>query len=334
MVINHNIAALNTFNQLSANEKSASASLQKLSSGLRINSAADDAAGLAISQKMQSQINGLDQATSNAQDGISLVQTADGALSETQSILQRMNTLATQASNDTNTTQDRTDMQTEINQLEAEIDRIGNTTQFNTKDLLNGGAGVDASITGTDASKVTVVGGTADTKATGSVAMTAWTAATGASTVSTATYTAATDNVGASTISLNGHSFSFTATDTAQDVIDQVNEAGIGVNASYDTTNNVIKFSSVDVGSAADISISNATGDFAGAVKTAGSDAVITATGSPTYTAKGNSVTITSGNAKGLNFNVSGNSAAGANITVNANNGLNMQNGANEGQPK
>lgn len=138
MVINTNIAALNTYNQMSKNEKALSTSLEKLSSGSRINGAADDPSGLAISQKMTTQINGLNTATSNAQNGISLVQTADGALSETQSILQNMSELAVQSANDTNTTQDRTNTQSEITQLQSEIDRISNTTQFNTKNLIDG----------------------------------------------------------------------------------------------------------------------------------------------------------------------------------------------------
>jgi flagellin len=114
--------------------------MQKLSSGLRINSAADDAAGLAISEKMRGQINGLNQASSNAQDGISLVQTAEGALNETTAILQRMRTLAVQASNDTNTTADRGQIQLEVSQLKNEINRIASQTQFNTKNLLTGSA--------------------------------------------------------------------------------------------------------------------------------------------------------------------------------------------------
>jgi flagellin len=116
--------------------------MAKLSSGLRINSAADDAAGLSISEKMKGQIRGLDQASRNAQDGISMISTAEGALNETQDILQRMRELATQASNGTNTDQDRDSIQKEMNQLTSETNRIGNTTEFNTKKLLNGG-GVD-----------------------------------------------------------------------------------------------------------------------------------------------------------------------------------------------
>lgn len=138
MIINHNIAALNTHRQLSTNTANTNKNIEKLSSGLRINRAGDDAAGLAISEKMRGQIRGLDQATRNAQDGISLIQTAEGALNETHSILQRMRELSVQSSNDTNTTQDRAELQKEMNQLTSEINRIGNTTEFNTKKLLNG----------------------------------------------------------------------------------------------------------------------------------------------------------------------------------------------------
>ncbi|MCK7607482.1 flagellin [Geobacillus stearothermophilus] len=138
MRINHNIAALNTYRQLTFNNTQAAKNIEKLSSGLRINRAGDDAAGLAISEKMRGQIRGLEQASRNAQDGISLLQTAEGALNETHSILQRMRELAVQASNDTNIDTDRAAIQQEIDQLKSEIDRIGNTTQFNSKNLLDG----------------------------------------------------------------------------------------------------------------------------------------------------------------------------------------------------
>jgi len=141
MRINHNIAALNTYNKLTANNAATSNSLQKLSSGLKINKAGDDAAGLAISEKMRGQIRGLDQSSANASDGISLVNTAEGALNETHSILQRMRELAVQSSNDTNTDADRAEIQKEVDQLTSEIDRIASTTQFNTKNLLDGSMG-------------------------------------------------------------------------------------------------------------------------------------------------------------------------------------------------
>lgn len=139
MRINHNIAALNTYRQLGAATNAQSASMEKLSSGLRINKAGDDAAGLAISEKMRGQIRGLDMAAKNAQDGISLIQTAEGALNETHAILQRMRELAVQGGNDTNVTADREAIQDELNQLMSEIDRIADTTQFNTQNLLGGG---------------------------------------------------------------------------------------------------------------------------------------------------------------------------------------------------
>ncbi|APC07878.1 flagellin Hag [Neomoorella thermoacetica] len=138
MRINNNIAALNAYRNLSATNEAMSKSMEKLSSGLRINRAADDAAGLAISEKMRGQIRGLNQAVRNAQDAISLIQTAEGALNETHSILQRMRELAVQAANDTLTTQDRGNIKDELKQLKAELDRIASTTEFNTQKLLNG----------------------------------------------------------------------------------------------------------------------------------------------------------------------------------------------------
>lgn len=139
MRIQHNIAALNTHRNLGANQASAAKNLEKLSSGFKINRAGDDAAGLAISEKMRGQISGLDMASKNASDSISLIQTAEGALNETHSILQRMRELAVQSSNDTNVTDDRDALQKEISQLTEEIDRIANTTEFNTQKLLDGG---------------------------------------------------------------------------------------------------------------------------------------------------------------------------------------------------
>ncbi len=138
MVVQHNLSAMNTSRQLNGVTSSLSKSTEKLSSGYRINRAADDAAGLSISEKMRSQIRGLNKASDNAQDGISLIQVAEGALNETHSILQRMNELATQAANDTNTSSDRKAIQQEVDQLTSEIDRIRSTTQFNTQNLLDG----------------------------------------------------------------------------------------------------------------------------------------------------------------------------------------------------
>ncbi|MGE6413347.1 flagellin [Planococcus kocurii] len=147
MIINHNIAALNTHRQMGSAQSAQMNNMEKLSSGMRINSAKDDAAGLTISEKMRGQIRGLEQGSRNAQDGISMIQTAEGALSITQDILQRMRELGVQASNDTNTSDDRAVIQKEISALTEEINRVGNNTEFNTKKLVNGdaqGVGVGA----------------------------------------------------------------------------------------------------------------------------------------------------------------------------------------------
>ncbi|MHA2856962.1 flagellin N-terminal helical domain-containing protein [Paenibacillus lautus] len=138
MRINHNISSYNTQRQLSFNNTQQGKSLEKLSSGYRINRAADDAAGLAISEKMRNQIRGLEQASKNALDGISLIQTAEGALNETHSMLQRMGELFTQAANEVLTTTDTAKIKAEVDQLSAQIDAIANQTQFNTKKLLDG----------------------------------------------------------------------------------------------------------------------------------------------------------------------------------------------------
>ena len=138
MVVQHNLSAMNTNRQMGVVTDALQKSTEKLSSGYKINRAADDAAGLSISEKMRAQIRGLDKASDNAQDGISLIQVAEGALNETHSILQRMNELATQAANDTNTSVDRTAIRNEMDQLTSEINRIQSTTQFNTMNLLDG----------------------------------------------------------------------------------------------------------------------------------------------------------------------------------------------------
>ena len=138
MVVQHNIQAMNANRQLGITTSAQAKSTEKLSSGYRVNRAGDDAAGLAISEKMRNQIRGLDKASTNAQDAISLIQVAEGALNETHSILQRMNELATQAANDTNTSTDRNAIQKEMDQLTSEINRIQSTTQFNTMNLIDG----------------------------------------------------------------------------------------------------------------------------------------------------------------------------------------------------
>ncbi|MGD6894414.1 flagellin Hag [Bacillus infantis] len=168
MRINHNIAALNTYRQLNSATGAQSKSMEKLSSGLRINRAGDDAAGLSISEKMRGQIRGLEQASKNSQDGISLIQTAEGALNETHAILQRMRELAVQGSNDTNVTKDRDAISKELTQLQTEITRIADETEFNTQKLIqtdgsytfqvgaNSGQTITLSINGMKASDLSI----------------------------------------------------------------------------------------------------------------------------------------------------------------------------------
>jgi len=138
MIIQHNMSAANTNRQLGVTNSNLSKSTEKLSSGYRINRAGDDAAGLSISEKMRGQIRGLDQASTNAQDGISLIQTAEGALNEVHAIIQRQRELTVQAANDTNVDADRDAIKAELDQLSDEITRIGESTEFNTMKLLDG----------------------------------------------------------------------------------------------------------------------------------------------------------------------------------------------------
>lgn len=211
MIINHNIAALNTYRQLSNNNVMGNKALEKLSSGLRINRAGDDAAGLAISEKMRAQIRSLDQASRNAQDAISMIQTAEGALNETHAILQRMRELATQAGNDTYTAQDREEIQNEINQLTSELNRIGNTTEFNTQKLLRG-SGADKKVDVTELNPPSV--------ATGAVSGVTQTQQYQGATPSNATVTLNGTVPGdGDTITFNGLTFQFGSSTTDSDYI-------------------------------------------------------------------------------------------------------------------
>lgn len=150
MIINHNLSAMNAHRQMGINNGDKSKSIEKLSSGMRINRAGDDAAGLSISEKMRGQIRGLNQASRNSQDGISLIQTAEGALSETQSIIQRMRQLAVQSANGTNQNEDRDKISKEFEELQSEITRIGNDTEFNKMKLINGDLSSEEATTAAD----------------------------------------------------------------------------------------------------------------------------------------------------------------------------------------
>jgi flagellin len=333
MIINHNLGAANALRNMSINSNSASKSMQKLSSGLRINTAGDDAAGLAISEKMRGQIRGLDQASSNAQDGISLMQTAEGALNETTSILQRMRELSVQGANDTLNSNDRGQIQKEIDQLTSEIDRIGDTTEFNTKKLLNGGANVSGTITGADAASLSIVGGTGDTTVGTTVKFTDATLATAASDGAGAAQVG-NSLAAASTITINGTSFSFALGETNQNVLDTINKAGVGVTASLNA--NTFTITADSVGSASKIEIAGVTGDFTGIASATGTDATVTfaaAGGATQYSANGNTITIQDGAAKGLELNVNKAITGGvADATVDTNGTLSLQIGANEAQ--
>lgn len=171
MRINQNIAALNAWRNLTGTDNATNKSLERLSSGFRINKAADDAAGLAISEKMRGQISGLRQAQRNASDGISLIQTAEGSLQETTSILQRMRELAVQSSSDTLTDTDRAEIQKEVSNLKLELDRIANTTEFNTKKILNGNVAEATTAAATKLQSIKFEGGTASAIATGATAL-------------------------------------------------------------------------------------------------------------------------------------------------------------------
>ncbi|WP_264739631.1 flagellin [Cytobacillus firmus] len=333
MRINHNIAALNTYRQLNSATGAQSKSMEKLSSGLRINRAGDDAAGLAISEKMRGQIRGLDQASRNAQDGISLIQTGEGALNETHDILQRMRELSVQSANDTNTDADRKEIQKEVNQLVQEIDRIGNTTEFNTKKLLNGGAGV--SVTGSNAA-VSNLTGTADTQS-GSINITAanTTLATKATFVDAGTTALANSSTalgGVGTLTLNGTTFSFTATQTVQNALDAINNASASTGVTATWANGTgFTFTSNTEGAQAKITHSG-TGVFTAAAATnTGADATLSTTElGGSYSASGNKVTVTSGNYKGLEFTLTADQDVS--VTVGTNNALKMQIGANQDQ--
>lgn len=360
MVINTNISSLNTYNQLNKNNSLMNKSLEKLSSGYRINSAADDAAGLAISEKMRGQIRGLDQAKSNSQDAISLVQTAEGALDETTSILQRMRELSVQASTDTLTEDDRTAIQDESNQLRQEIDRIADTTEFNTKKLLNGNVAKNISATGTNAASINAAKTVAGTNTAAGVYDVTFTAAatqatTGTQANATANATglataAASATAFAGDIQVNGKTVTISAGDSVDDVVQKINNVNkdTGVTATFNTdgTNGYISLNSDAYGSTTSVSLTatNATlkGLFAATTGTettvtdSGTDATGTINGQ-TATGKGNTLTLNKTGDAADGLTVVGKDGTVANthtatITVGTDNTLTFQIGANQDQ--
>jgi flagellin len=242
-VINTNISSLNSQRNLSTSQSALSTSLQRLSSGLRINSAKDDAAGLAISDRMTSQIRGMTQATRNANDGVSLAQTAEGALSSSGDILQRIRELAVQSSNSTNSSSDRQALQTEVTQLNSELNRIATTTSFNGQTLLDGTMGTANFQVGADANQLISANGAnflTNTYGNNRVQSDAVAAKLG-------TVAAPTTNVTANTaaITINGKlgsaKFDTVATDTAKSIAAGINQktADTGVTATAKTEANL-----------------------------------------------------------------------------------------------
>ncbi len=347
MRINHNIASLNTYRQLSANTGATSKSLEKLSSGLAINRAGDNAAGLAISEKMRGQIRGLDQASTNAQDSISLIQTAEGALSETHSILQRMRELAVQAANDTNTVDDRAEIQKEIDQLTSEIDRIGNTTEFNTKKLLNGDAGSKVVYgTNTNVESATTIN---DGIQAGTYEIETTTAAERATIAGAAVTDASVIDSTPKTVSINGFAINFNsvagdAAATVANFVNAVNTAGIGIIASADATTNAITLNSDGYGASESITVADGGANSASRllglttaadVSDIGVDVAGTINGQAA-TGNGKTLTSTAGDSIGLMVTLTdaaAEAAAGTKDSVQVTkNNITMHIGANEGQ--
>lgn len=305
MKINYNMSAVITNNQLLRTEGRLSGAMEKLSSGLRINHAKDDAAGMAISNKMTLQIDGLKQASRNASDGTSVLQTADGALDEVTSIVQRMRELAVQASSDSNTQKDKAAAQQEIVSLKAEINRVSKDTEFNTKNLLDGtldrrvyadNVSRISTSTSVEAGKYTVTVATAATKATQNA--------------SNAQFTNLNSTVGATgTIAINGSKVDISANDTYQTAYEKIrNAAEIGeASADIGTGANAGKLmlTSADYGSQASVAVSVSNITLANQLgftvtnptTTSGSNAVIDLTSgfstSATSTVDGNHAVIT-----------------------------------------
>ena len=248
-VINTNVSSLNAQRNLNTSQASLQTSLQRLSSGLRINSAKDDAAGLAIAQRFTAQINGADQAARNANDGISLAQTAEGSLSATTDNLQRIRQLAVQAANATNSTSDRAALQTEVTQLKSEIDRVGNNASFNGVKLLDGSSPSFVFQVGanTSSNDVITVSGLANATLAGLGSVTsASTQSTAISGLTTTALDGATDSVSINGTNIGALTATGTAGQRAAQVVDAINKVATttGVNAYVDSVSGKINLTS------------------------------------------------------------------------------------------
>jgi len=342
MRINTNVAALNSYNQLKNTQNNLSKSLSRLSSGKRINGAADDAAGLAISEKMGSQTRGLAMAQRNAQDGISMIQTAEGALKESHSILQRMRELSVQSSNDTNTAADRAEIQKEVNQLVEELDRIANSTEFNTKNLLTGEIGTSVDTAGV----VKNINSTSETEpGTYSVNVTALAESADTADILALDETSTTA-AGSFDINVNGNitTIGFEANESYEDLAARINSNVSGVEATFtdNGATNVNNFSikTDEVGADQDITVTaSADGAFSSAdvlngtpVSDTGVDATATATDAAsnalTVSTDGNKLMFSGYGSDGLSMEAS--SVSSADVTVGGS--LSFHIGANEDQ--
>ncbi len=259
--INTNVAALNAYRNLNSTQNDLGKSLERLSSGLRINRAADDAAGLAISEGLRSQINGTKQAVLNAQNGISVVQSAEGALTETHSILQRMRTLSVQAANDGGlSTAAKTSIQDEMTQLTSELDRISATTKFNGTALLDGSydANFQVGANVSESDKINVTIRSVSSSSLGIDALDVTAAATGG-TGGTASTWVSDASVGTSTLTIGAQTFTADSADTSgwDDLVADINGADLGVTASHAA--GVLTLTNVALGPAA-VSVSGVAG--------------------------------------------------------------------------
>lgn len=347
MKINHNIAALVANGHLSKTNNALDKSLEKLSSGYRINRAADDSAGMAISQKMKTQIRGLEQSSRNASDGISVIQTAEGALTEVESMLQRARELSVQAANGTNTAEDREAIQKEIDQLESEIQRISDDTEFNKKSLLNGG--LDRK-TYSDNIKVNVISST-DEVATQKYKITVTAEGSKASLTATAKPTAGSAVTKDGIILINGETITVKAGQSLSNIQEQIitvcDRASIEISK---TTDEFYTFSSIEEGVQRKVEISCSDPALAAEIgiptgTDQGTDATITLdapfTGTSSYTADGNIVTITDQSGFEMKLEIlpgaattvpAGGAAGEASITILDAGPMTLQIGANEGQ--
>ena len=361
MRINTNVEAFNAQRNLQATSANYAKSVEKLSSGLRINRAGDDAAGLSISEKLRAQTKGLAQAQRNAQDGISMIQTAEGALNETHSILQRMRELTIQAANDTLADADRNAIKSEMGQLGQEIDRVATSTQFNGKNLLDGSLSATKSASSFVTTAATALTGltpsasnvsTTQTAATGTYSVTISNA--GSHSTLTGTGTAATGTNSAGTLYVNGKSVTVTNSESLGTIVNDINASGAGVTASIQSGKlvltadhrgaaNTITVTAAGSGTTlADLGLATAAGATSATTvtNTAGTDVVASysvnggAAQSMTFSATAD--TVSTGNGVSVDVSsmtASGTLSAGNNFTMNvADKQANLQIGANAQQ--